>query len=222
MKELAMIGCVIAVAACGATGKANRDSGAADTSIVAGPPAFQPAPVETVSAPLPAARNSPSGGTRAKAAEVKPPTTSGVVPPRPMAASVRPDSVRGIVSVVGTQFEKRVTIASPAGGKRTEVTGPLASLIGHVAGAEVSVVGTPTGTTLVATSFLVRTVDGAAAIDGTLRTEGSTLYIVTANGTRTRITTPPPPLLGHDGARVWITGDPAKGVSSFGFIDPPR
>jgi hypothetical protein len=95
-------------------------------------------------------------------------------------------------------------------------------MIGRTAGADVAVIGTLSGTSLEATSFVVRTVDGQPAIDGTLRTEGSTLYIVTADGTRTRIASPPPPLVGHDGARVWITGDPTKGVASFGFIDPAR
>jgi hypothetical protein len=140
------------------------------------------------------------------------------VPPEPLVVT---DSVRGIVSVVGTDRERRVMIARPGSGKRVEVTGPLARLIGHVAGADVSVLGTTSGTSLEATRFLVKTVDGAPAIDGTLRTEGSALYIVTTDGTRTRIVAPPPPLLGHGGARVWITGDPSRGVASFGFIDPP-
>jgi hypothetical protein len=109
-----------------------------------------------------------------------------------------------------------------SGNQRVEVTGPQARLIGHVAGAEVLVVGAMSGTQLEARHFVVRSVDGQPAIDGTLRTEGGVLYIVTSNGTRTRIATPPPPLVGQDGARVWITGDPATGINSFGFIDPPR
>ena len=114
-----------------------------------------------------------------------------------------------------------MTIARPGGGKRVEITGPLARLIGHVAGADVWVTGTPAGTSLEASRFVVKTVDGMPALDGTLKTEGSALYLLTVDGARTRITAPPPPLLGHDGARVWITGDPSRGVASFGFIDPP-
>jgi hypothetical protein len=111
-------------------------------------------------------------------------------------------------------------VTSP--GRRVEITGPMAGMIGHQAGAEVSVVGTTAGGKLEAASFVVRSVDGQPAIDGKLRTEAGALYIVTANGSRTRIVSPPTPLQGQDGARVWITGDPAKGVSSFGLIDPPR
>ena len=107
-------------------------------------------------------------------------------------------------------------------GKHTEVTGPLAPIIGRTAGADVWISGHASGTSLVADRFVVRTVDGAPAIDGTLKLDGSTLYIVTADGARTRIVNPPPAFQGRDGARVWITGDPARGVASYGFIDPAR
>jgi hypothetical protein len=124
--------------------------------------------------------------------------------------------------VVGTSFEKRVMIAEQGTQRRVEVGGAISSLIGHVAGAEVVVFGMLLGPRIEAARFLVRSVDGQPAMDGSLKTENGVLYIVTAGGTRTRIVSPPPPLVGQDGARVWITGDPARGVSSFGFIDPPR
>jgi hypothetical protein len=213
MRELAILGCLVAMSACtGKTGAAN-DTAHRDSTIVAGPPAVVSSPPEIAkSAPSPAAARDPKPSARAAmpATKPQPPQTSGTA-----------DSTRGIVSVVGTTFDKRVMIAAP-GGHRTEITGSLAALVGHLAGAEVSVVGVPSGTTLDATAFLVRTVDGAPAIDGTLKTEGAFLYITTANGTRTRIATPPPALTGRDGVRVWVTGDPSKGISSFGFIDPPR
>jgi hypothetical protein len=132
------------------------------------------------------------------------------------------DSVRGIVSVVGTSFEKRVMIAVSGAQRRVEIVGPQSRLVGHLAGAEVSVAGKLSGTRLEATGFLVRSVDGLPAIDGTLKSEGGAMYIVTANGARTRFVATPPPFVGHEGARVWVTGDPARAVQSFGFIDPPR
>ena len=227
MREFVIAGCVVAVAACGGGGKAKQDSVASDTIPIAGPTATTAKP-SGVSAETSSVGASTTTGAKSPPSPVaKTNAGRGVMPGRPLSGAsptpgAAPDSVRGTVSVVGTSFEKRVMIAAQGSGKRTEISGPLAPLIGHVAGADVSVVGTPSGTTLAATSFLVRTVDGAPAIDGTLKTEGSSLYIITVNGTRARIATPPPPLLGHDGARVWITGDPSKGVSSFGFIDPPR
>jgi hypothetical protein len=241
MREYAILGCVFGVVAChGGGGDAKRDSLARDTMTVAGPPAVTVAPspvsesiasrsrtTSKAGATAPDARKSPSsgsntkpsgsttGGTKTAGTKTVGPTL--VTPP----VTALTDTVRGIVSVVGTERERRVTIARPGGGKRVEITGPIAPLIGHVAGADVWVAGTPSGTSLEATRFIVRTVDGAPALDGTLKTEGAALYLVTTDGTRTRIVAPPPPLLGHDGARVWITGDPSRGVASFGFIDPP-
>jgi hypothetical protein len=209
MRKVLIIAC-LASAGC-ARGGASADSTAAatpdsapprDSTIVAGPPA----------APVTKASSTPTSSTPR-------PTSQTPVSP---SGSTRLDSVRGIVSVVGTSFEKRVMVAEQGTQRRIEVVGPQASVIGHVAGAELSVAGLVTGTRIDATRFVVRSVDGQPAIDGTLRTEGGILYIVSHAGTRTRIVTPPPPLVGRDGARVWITGDPAKGVSSFGFIDPPR
>lgn len=217
MREIKILGCLV-VAAC-AGSRASVDSAAArDSLVVSGPPA----------APSSVTPSSDSGRSASPSAPVRqntaPAQTGGATPakPTPPAAATTTDSVRGIVSVVGTSFEKRVMIAVTGTGRRVEITGPLAGLVGHVAGADVSVAGKSDGARLEASGFTVKAVDGQPAIDGTLKTEGSTLYIVTAGGARTRIAVPPPPLQGRDGSRVWITGDPSRAVSSFGFIDPPR
>lgn len=214
MRNLTTIACLAGVACAG--GKGTADTATArpgDSVIVAGPPAVpltETPPPE--SAKTPAAR--PGAATK--------------TPPSPPATSVTPatptrvDSVRGVVSVVGTSFEKRVMVAPAGGARRVEITGPLATTVGRMSGAEVSVAGTASGTQLEASRFIVRSVDGQPAIDGTLKTDAGALYIVTEGGDRTRITAPPPALVGRDGARVWITGDPARGVQSFGFIDPAR
>lgn len=211
MRNLLIAAVGLGCAGCGA-GTAKGDTATVrDSSVVAGPPA----------SPLPrTSAESVTGSTP------KPPPTSRTRPPTktgaPPATESKADSVRGIVSVVGTSFDKHVMVAERGTQRRVEIVGTLSSLVGHVAGAEVSVAGAMTGTQLDASRFLVRSVDGQPAIDGMLKTEGNSLFIVTTQGTRTRIAAPPPPLVGHDGARVWITGDPGKAVSSFGFIDPPR
>jgi hypothetical protein len=217
MREYAVL-CVVGSVACGG-GKG--DAVTRDTVTIAGPPAVSIASSTPAKTGATAPRTSPSKGSKkTPGGPVSGTNATGTtsVPPAPLAAA---DSVRGIVSVVGTDRDRRVMIARPGSGRRVAITGPLAPLIGHVAGADVAVVGALSGSSLEATRFLVKTVDGAPALDGTLKAEGSALYIVTADGTRTRIVAPPPPLLGHDGARVWITGDPSRGVTSFGFIDPP-
>ena len=218
MKKIAILGGALA-AACARGGAASdsvrlADSARPDAPVVAGQPA-----VPSTLAPAPDSQ-APAGRSGGNAAG-RPTRSDTGRSARPDAATTpAADSVRGIVSVVGTSFDKHVVVTSA--GRRTEITGPMASMIGHQAGAEVSVVGRAAGGKLEATSFVVRSVDGQPAIDGRLRTEAGVLYIVTAGGSRTRIVAPPPPLQGQDGARVWITGDPAKAVSSFGFIDPPR
>jgi hypothetical protein len=194
----------------GAAAKADTAT-ARDSTVVAGPPAIITTQPAAQSASAPGGKSPPS-----LPAQPASKTTSGA------SVVTKADSVQGLVSVVGTSFDKHVMVADRGAHGRVEITGSLSSVIGHVAGAEVSVAGTMSGTQLNASRFLVRSVDGQPAIDGTLKTESGALFIVTAAGTRVHIVAPPPPLVGHDGARVWVTGDPGKAVSSFGFIDPPR
>ena len=186
------------LAACARGGGSADTAIGRDSAIVAGPPAVPTTltPAETAAAP------------RAPSASPSP------------APSV--DSIRGTVSVTGTSFEKHVMIVERATQRRVEVTGALATMIGRVAGTEIMALGQRSGARLAASRFAVRVVDGQPAIDGTLRSENGNLFIVTADGSRTRIVAPPPPLAARDGARVWITGDPARSIASFGFIDPPR
>lgn len=209
MRKLLIAAC-FASAGCarGGGGADSARAAPADSTIVPGPPAVPSTQTAPNSTAAPTPKTSPPASARG--------STSASTTPAPGA-----DSVGGIVSVVGTSFEKRVMVG-PAGRQRIEVVGSIANLIGHVAGAEVMVFGRLSGARLDATRFVVRSVDGQPAIDGILKTEAGALYIVTPGGTRTRIMSPPPPLVGQDGARVWITGDPARAVSSFGFIDPPR
>ena len=206
MRKSTIVACVLAAGCAGRGGSADSTA-AGDSVIVSGPPAI-PSTLTPADTAKPGAASSGAKGSTA--------------PSSTPAAPAAIDSVRGIVSVVGTSFDKRVMVAPAGAGRRVEITGKLSSLVGHVAGADVSVVGRMSGAQLEAASFVVRAVDGQPAIDGVLRTEGGALYIVSASGTRTRIAAPPPPLQGQDGARVWITGDPARSVASFGFIDPPR
>jgi len=220
MRKYAILVSVVVVMACRAGG-AQKDSVARDTTTVTPTPPVAVTPTADSVASRPRTTKTPPSADARKSpapSKITSGTTKTDVPPPPPPTGT---SVRGIVSVVGTSRDRRVTVAA-ATGPRTTITGPLAPLIGHLAGADVSVDGVSSGTSLEAQRFLVKTVDGQPAIDGTLKTDGGALYIVTADGTRTRIVAPPPSFSGRDGARVWITGDPSRGVASFGFIDPPR
>ena len=232
MRKFVFLVCMTSTVACAGSRDGRQDSLHRDSTPIPGPPAV---PATPTAAPESIAARPRAGG---ESRTVRPRMSSGVAKatsdlPKPepatssgtasSSAPIMPgDTVRGIVSVVGTDRDRHVMVAPPGGVRRVEITGHLAAIIGHTAGADVWVTGPRTGTSLEAQRFVVRMVDGMPALDGTLKTEGAMLYIVTVNGGRTRIVAPPPPLLGRDGARVWITGDPSRAVSSFGFIDPPR
>src|ERR1041385_6539508 len=212
MSRVISVGVVLLVA-CGGR-PASRDSATAT------PPSTRPdSSASATSVPASgASATSTAATTTTKTTGVPPATRStGSQTTAPAAA----DTLRGIISVNGTDRDHHTMIA-PSAGRRAEITGPLAVIIGRTAGADVWVSGRATGTSLAADRFVVRTVDGAPAIDGTLKLDGTALYIVTADGVRNRILNPPPAFQGRDGARVWITGDPARAVASYGFIDPAR
>ena len=204
MRNLVLMAALTLGAAC-ASGAVHKDSSSLGDSVpvVAGPPA--------IPSTLPSRDTTPP---------VAPASASRPKPVGTVASAALADTVRGKVSVVGTSFDKHFMIVESAR-RRVEVVGPLAATIGRVAGTDIVAWGRLNGTQLEATSFIVRSVEGQPAIDGTLRTADGALFIVEADGKRTRIAAPPPPLRGRDGARVWITGDPSQGVASFGFIDPP-
>jgi nucleoside-diphosphate-sugar epimerase len=90
-------------------------------------------------------------------------------------------------------------------------------------GADVVVRGRRTGDRAIEVSgYEVRTVDGVTAITGTLTAEGDRLVLVTDAGRRYPIARPPAPLREHVGARVWVTGDPATTIGSYGVLRPKR
>ena len=72
---------------------------------------------------------------------------------------------------------------------------------------------------ITAQRFVIRSVGGVPVTDGTLRDEGGTLVVETANGDRLRLTSPPDGLRTHIGKRVWLTRAEDGGVASFGAVD---
>lgn len=140
-----------------------------------------------------------------------------------VARSDAADTARGIVAVVGTSFDSKVVIKSPTGGRSVTLIGPLAQSIGRLSGADVWVNGTRDENGQInASRFQVRTVDGIAALDGTLITHNDRLVLVTRDGKQHPIDNPPPALRDHIGARVWVAGPLDKGPVTFGVIEERR
>jgi len=88
----------------------------------------------------------------------------------------------------------------------------------RLAGVEVWVRGTSQEGQLMVSQLSVRSVNGVPAVDGMLASDGDALMLVTADGARHRLVTPPSALRSHVGARVWIAGPLNREPTTFGVI----
>lgn len=142
---------------------------------------------------------------------------SGATPDSAIAAA--PDTVRGIVSEVGSRPMTSVVV-QPARGGAITITGALAREVARAAGAEVWVWGRRSGQGLDAVAYAVRTVDGEPVLDGVLTRDGDRIVLVTPEG-RHPIARPLQAFRGMIGARVWLVG-PADGtIASYGVLREP-
>ena len=133
------------------------------------------------------------------------------------------DTARGIVAVVGTSFDSHVILRQPGGARSVTLAGPQARTVGALSGADVWVSGTRDQSGRITVSrFVVRAVDGAPALDGTLIAHGQQLLLVTRDGKQHPIENPPPALRDHVGARIWVTGPLERGPITFGVIEERR
>jgi len=204
---------LVILAACGRRAE-NGDTTRAKPDIATGLQASQPA--TTPAAPRDSAVAKPAPRPVSSAASNRDSSTTPAKSPTKVQA-VAMDTLRGIVAVVGTEHDKHVVIR-PAGGRAVTLSGALAALVGRASGADVWVSGTSQAGALTVTAFSVRTVDGIAALDGTLMTEGNGLVLQTPDGKRHPIANPPEALRQHVGGRVWISGNLNQGPVAYGII----
>ena len=128
------------------------------------------------------------------------------------------DTARGRVAVVGSTPITQVVLRPPTGQSIT-LTGALAAEIRQASGADVWVRGRRVNErTFDVSGYAVRTVDGVAAVTGTLTTDGDRLVLVDDAGRRHVVANPPASLREHAGARVWISGDLSTGLSAYGIL----
>ena len=139
--------------------------------------------------------------------------------PGPRTSTDDADSVRGTAAVVGTAMDSRVVVRPRGGGPTVTLLGDKAADVKRVSGADVWVTGSrDSGGRMTVRRFVVRTVDGAPALDGMLSERGGRLVLVTDDGKEHVITSPPDALRQQAGSRVWITGSLATGAVIFGVI----
>ena len=139
--------------------------------------------------------------------------------------SVRPaagtDTVRGTISVVGSAVDEQVIVRPSGGGAPVTLLGSQSALLGRLSGVDAWISGKRDGgRRMTVDRFLVRSVDGVPAIDGTLiARDGGYAIVTTADHAEHPIVNPPPALRSHVGARVWVTGALETGAITFGVIN---
>ena len=141
-----------------------------------------------------------------------------------------PDTVRGIVSVVGS--DPRTSVVLTPSGAQGELVAPRGNdvaLLRGVAGLDVVLVGRrasermpdagPRGAAAFDMAFfVVRAADGQPATDGVLGEESGRYFLNTAENARLAIASLPPALQSQVGARVYLVGPLHAAPTSYGII----
>lgn len=215
----------LAIMACarGSSGETS-DSGRSgtpgtDTSVVSAAPGDSDTVAAAPASPSSGADRLPGAATPTRPAAggtggppAPPPSPSGAPP------TAGSDTARGRVAVVGSTPITQVVLR-PTAGRSITLIGPLADEIGSASGADVWVRGRRTGErSFEVASYAVRSVDGVPAVTGSLVADGSRLVLVSDDGRRHVIANPPASLREHVGARVWVSGDLATGITAYGVL----
>ncbi len=128
-----------------------------------------------------------------------------------------PDTLRGVIVLLGSDPMPRVALRADPGGPVTLRGAPA---LATLTGLEVWVAGARRDNGMDVTDFAVRAADGVPAIDGVLEERDGGFSLV-RNGRTTAIGRAPAAIRPLIGKRVWVTmanGD----VHTFGLIEPPR
>lgn len=144
----------------------------------------------------------------------------GCAAPRPENTPSARDSVRGIVSITGTSFQKTIMLRTTAGSVGLSAAAADSVSLSRLGGIEVLVEGSRTAAHFRVERFKAVTVEGRPVLDGIIRVEGAQLFL-DHDGKRTLIGNPPTVLCSMPGARVWIEGSLTTGPNTFGIIRPP-
>ena len=148
--------------------------------------------------------------------------------PSPVASPAVLDTVRGKVSVVGSEPMTEVVLSPVAGGAPVALAGLQRVTLRGLGGLEVMVTGRLTGkmsaaiprggAEFEADRFVVRAVDGVAATDGIVATSDGMFFLVTTDGRRLSADHLPALLKQKIGARVYLAGLLDRAPVSYGVI----
>jgi hypothetical protein len=108
-------------------------------------------------------------------------------------------------------------LAPPGGGESIPLLGPPA--LERVAGLEIAATGRHEGSKFRVERFTVIAANGVPATDGQLESENGSLVLLTRDGVRHTIVSPPPGLRAHVGRRVWVSGPLDREPVAYGMIE---
>ncbi len=135
-------------------------------------------------------------------------------------SDARTDTLAGTVAVTGSAFDEHIVLRAP-GGRVVELTTSAwdSTALVRLGGTEIAIRGRDDGKRFLVVAYTVRSVDGSAVSDGTLRRDGDHLLLLTDTGLQP-LGNPPVALRRMIGARVWVGGSLATGPNTYGLISP--
>lgn len=137
------------------------------------------------------------------------------------ALPITPDSLRGIVSVVGTTYERSIALTSSGRVTLLVASAPDSAALARLGAVEIVVRGRSDGSTFRVVSFQAERVDGAPVVDGVLALDGEKLVLTTSAG-HVALGNPPAAFRAMIGARVWVGGPLDTGPNNYGVIVPVK
>ncbi len=151
---------------------------------------------------------------------------------RALRASPADDSLRAVVERVGSEPQTRL-IARAANGTSCALRADASALLAAAVGLEVTLWGVRTsgappmmpGTscTFEVRRFAVRAANGVPAVDGIIRTEGSSFVLELASGERRELRDVPAALRSQAGARIFWAGPLNRAPQAYGILrEAPR
>ncbi len=143
------------------------------------------------------------------------------LPPADPSKRVRADTVRGVVTVIGSSSVPQVVLVTDNGNKQIALSGMATTGLSKLAGSEIVVRGfLVSPRDVVVSDFIVRAVNKIPAYDGVLEErEGGWALTLTDGSGKKRLPVVPPTLRSYPGMRVWVSFRPGSETpDAFGLV----
>jgi hypothetical protein len=128
------------------------------------------------------------------------------------------DTLRGTVTIVGSDPGTWLTVKVSGLDRSVTLTGSAAEPLRSVSGADVWMAGTRAGDRFHVSRFIVRRVNDLMVSDGVIRSHGARLVLELTGGGQSELPNPSRELFSLVGSRVWIAGGAAGQAPSYGVI----